>query len=71
MSFLKVKFIVDGRGRKKNITLDIKDYELLREEQEEREAIRVFDQIKSAKDEVLPFEQPVREIKSTSAIQNY
>jgi hypothetical protein len=63
MLLVKEKFIVDGRGRKKSVILDIKDYELLCEELEELDAIRAYDRVKSSHDEVIPFEQAVEEIE--------
>jgi hypothetical protein len=63
MLFVKEKFIVDGKGRKKSVILDIKDYEMLCEEREELDAIRAYDQAKSSDDEVIPFEQAVKEIE--------
>jgi hypothetical protein len=60
---VKEKYIVDGNGRKKSVILDIKDYELLCEEREELAAIRTYDTVKSLNDEIIPFEQAVKELE--------
>ena len=64
MLLVKEKFIIDVKGRKKSVILDIKDYELLCEELEELDAIRAYDQVKSSDDGVIPFEQAVKEIET-------
>jgi len=57
------RFIVDDRGEKTAVILDIAEYKRLLEEVEELEAIRAYDAAKAARDEAIPFEQAVTEIE--------
>jgi len=63
MAVAKHQFVVDDRGEKKAVILDISEYRKLLEEAEELEAIRAYDAAKAAGDEAIPFEQAVTEIK--------
>ena len=59
----KERFIVDEKGRRIGVLLDIEDYQRLLEELEELEAIRAYDAAKASRDEVLPLEQALAEIE--------
>ncbi len=63
MAVPKHRFIIDDRGEKTAVILDIVEYKKLLEEAEELEAIRAYDAAKAAGDEAIPFEQAVREIE--------
>ena len=63
MAIPKPRFVVDERGEKTAVILDIAEYRRLLEEAEELEAIRAYDAAKAAGDEAIPFEQAVREIE--------
>ncbi len=63
MAVTKRRFIVDDRGEKTAVILDMTEYEKLLEEAEELEAIRAYDAAKTAGDEAIPFEQAVSEIE--------
>lgn len=60
---LKERFIVDEKGKRIGVLLDIEDYHRLLEELEELEAIRAYDAAKVSGDEVLPLEQALTEIE--------
>jgi hypothetical protein len=60
---LKERFIVDEKGQRIGVLLDIADYQRLLEELEELEAIRAYDAAKASGDEVLPLEQALAEIE--------
>ncbi len=63
MATPKPRFIVDDRGEKTAVILDIAEYRRLLEEAEELEDIRAYDAAKAAGGEVIPFEQAVAEIE--------
>ena len=64
MNSLKEQFVVDEKGNRISVLLDIRDYEQLLEALEELEEIRAYDRAKSAQSEVVPFDQAVEEIES-------
>ena len=57
------RFITDQSGKRVAVILDLDDYEQLLEAAEELEDIRAFDEAKASDDEVIPFEQAIREIE--------
>jgi PHD/YefM family antitoxin component YafN of YafNO toxin-antitoxin module len=57
------QFIVDARGNRMAVILDIAEYEKLMDELEELEAIRAYDAAKASSDEAMPFEQAIEEIE--------
>jgi hypothetical protein len=59
----KERFIIDEKGRRIGVLLDIEDYQKLLEELEELEAIWAYDAAKASGDEVLPLEQALAEIE--------
>ena len=63
MSLHNEKYLVDEKGERVAIVLGIQEYQKMLAELEELEAIRAYDAAKAAKDEVVPFEQAVREIE--------
>jgi hypothetical protein len=66
-----VRYLVNDKGVKEGVLIDIKLYEKLLEELEELESIRAYDAAKTSGDDVIPFEKAVEELereqsKSTS-----
>ncbi|TAL67708.1 MAG: hypothetical protein EPN82_13740 [Bacteroidetes bacterium] len=59
---MKEKFIVDENGNRTDVVLPIKDYEKLLNELEEIEEVKAYDNAKIKNDEVLPFEDAMKEI---------
>ena len=60
---IKEQFVVDDKGKRTGVILDIKDYLKLLEALEELDSIRAYDAAKDSDDEVIPFDQAVREIE--------
>jgi len=63
MIALKERFVVDEKGDRVGVLLDIEEYRRLLEELEELESLRAFDAAKASADEAIPFEQAVSEIE--------
>ncbi len=59
----KERYVVDEKGDRVGVLLDIKDYRKLLAELEELECIRAYDAAKAFSDEIIPFEQAVDEIE--------
>lgn len=59
----KEYYVVDEKGNRVGVFIDIEDYLKMLEEIEELESIRAFDSAKASGDEVIPFEQAVEEIE--------
>jgi hypothetical protein len=57
------KYIVDEKGKAVSVIINIKSYRKLIAELEELEAIRAYDAAKDSCDDVIPFEQAIREIE--------
>jgi hypothetical protein len=60
---LNERYIVDAKGNRIGVVLDIKDYRKLLEALEELESIRAYDAAKASSDEAIPFEQAIAEIE--------
>ena len=60
---LKERYVIDEKGNRVGVLLDIDDYRKLLEEIEELESIRAYDAAKASGDEAIPFEQAILEIK--------
>ncbi len=60
---LRERYIVDEKGNRIGVLLDIEDYNRLLAELEELESIRAYDAAKASGDEAIPFEQAIAEIE--------
>ncbi len=60
---LKERYVVDEKGNRVGVLLDLEDYQKLLEELEELESIRAYDAAKASDDEAIPFEQAIKEIE--------
>ena len=56
-------YVVDEKGDRVGVILPMGEYRKLLEELEELESIRAYDAAKNSGDEVIPFEEAVREIE--------
>lgn len=65
MSANSEQFVIDARGNKTAVLLDINRYSELLEAQEELEAIRAFDEAKASHEEPIPFAQAIKEIEGS------
>ncbi len=63
MLSIKEKYIVNDKGRKVNVVLDVEDYKHICKDLEELDAIRTYDRVKESEGEVIPFEQAIKEIE--------
>ena len=59
---LDERFIIDDKGNRISVILDISNYQKLIADLEELESIRAFDAAKASGDEAIPFEQAGREM---------
>lgn len=59
------KYLVDEKGKRVSVVLDIRAYSKMMAELEELESIRAYDAAKSSPEEVIPFDQAVQEIKKS------
>lgn len=57
------RYVVDEKGDRVGVLLDISDYWKILEELEDLEAIRAYDAAKASGDEAIPFEQAIEEIE--------
>ena len=64
MSAYKEQFIIDDKGKRVGVLIDMVEYQKILSELEELESIRAYDAAKFWNDEVIPFEQAVKEIES-------
>lgn len=63
MSQTGERYVVDGKGKRVAVLLDVSEYQEILEKLEELESIRAYDTAKKSKDKAIPFEQAVREIE--------
>ena len=61
---LKERFVVDDTGNRIAVLIDIDDYQKVLEALEELESISAYDEAKAANDEIIPFDQAIKEIES-------
>lgn len=59
----KERYVVDEKGNRIAVLLDLEDWHKLLEELEELETLRAYDAAKASGDESIPFEQAVNEIE--------
>ena len=63
MSLPNEKYIVDEKGKRVGVVLDMEEYRNILAELEELESIRAFDAAKASKDDAVPFAQAISEIE--------
>ena len=63
MTNFNERYIVDEKGNRLGVILDIEHYQELLEELEELDSIRAYDAAKASGDEAVPFDEAVREIE--------
>jgi PHD/YefM family antitoxin component YafN of YafNO toxin-antitoxin module len=63
MSPFNERYVVDGKGERVGVLLDMSEYQRILEELEELESIRAYDAAKTSKEEAIPFAQAVNEIE--------
>ena len=60
---IKDKFIVDSKGKKIGVIIDVAEYKEMLKAQEELESIKAYDKAKASGEEAVPFEQATDEIE--------
>ena len=63
MGALRQQFIEDSQGKRIAVLMPIDQYDKMMEQLEEIDDIRAYDAAKAEEDEVIPFDQAVREIE--------
>ena len=63
MSKSNERFVVDENGTRVGVLLGIDDYTKLIEALEELESIKAYDEAKFSGDEIVPFEEAIRDIE--------
>ena len=63
----KDQFVCDEHGNRTAVLVDLKRYYELLEAVEDLDAVRAYDAAKASQDEVVPFEEAVREIEAARA----
>ena len=67
MRKFKEKYLVDEKGARVGVLLDVKDYQKLLEDLEELESIRAFDAAKASGEVAVPLEEALAEIEQERA----
>jgi len=62
---MTLQFISDDKGNKIAVILPIEEYKRICEELEELESIKAYDAAKASKDEIIPFEEAIKEIEKS------
>ena len=57
------KYIVDAHGKKVGVLISYEEYMKILSALEELESIKAYDAAKSSREEVIPFQQAVKEIE--------
>jgi len=57
------QFLVDERGNRTAVVLDLRRYQELLEAEEDLDDIRAYDEAKAQNDDVIPLEQALKEIE--------
>ena len=60
---VKAHYVIDEKGNRVSVLLDISDFNRLLEDQEELDEIRAYDEAKASGNETIPFEQAIAEIE--------
>ena len=63
MGALRQQFIEDNQGKRIAVLMPIDQYNKMLEQLEDIDDIRAYDTAKAEEDEVIPFDQAVREIE--------
>lgn len=64
MTSIKPQYITDKSGKRISVVLPIKDYEVLMEELEELNDIKLYDEVKKSKESSVPIEEAFRIIEA-------
>jgi PHD/YefM family antitoxin component YafN of YafNO toxin-antitoxin module len=59
------RYVIDEKGNRVAVLLNIEDYRKILEELEELDSIRDYDSAKASGDEIIPFEEAAKEIEQS------
>jgi PHD/YefM family antitoxin component YafN of YafNO toxin-antitoxin module len=62
----KERYVVDEAGNRVAVLIDIEEYQKVLEALEELESISAYDEAKVSNDEIISFDQAIKEIESQS-----
>jgi len=60
---MKTQFVTDDHGNKLAVILPIKDYQKMLDDLEEVEDIKLYDEVKSRKEDSMPFKEYLKKRK--------
>ena len=63
MGAIRQQFIEDSQGHKIAVLLPIDDYNRMLEQLDEKDDVKAYDDAKASGDEVIPFDQAIKEIE--------
>lgn len=63
MLHLKEHYIINEKGEKTKVVLDIEDYKKIMEELEELESIKAYDEAKDSGETAVNFDEAIKDIK--------
>ncbi len=63
MAVAKERYIVNEKGERIGVLLDIEEYKEILEKLEELDEIRAYDEAKESEDEAIPFEEALKEME--------
>lgn len=63
MAKTKQKYVVDAKGKRVGVIVEIEQYRKMLRDMEELESIRAYDEAKASTDEAVPFDQATEEIE--------
>ncbi len=58
-------YVIDEKGNRVAVLLNIEEYRKMLEELEELDSIRAYDSAKASGDEIIPFEEAAKEIEQS------
>ena len=65
MTTYNERYVIDEKGKRVAVLLDIEDYRKILEELEELDPIRAYHSAKASGDEIIPFEEAAKEIEQS------
>ena len=63
MAKTKQKYVVDAKGKRVGVIVEIEQYRKMLRDMEELESIRAYDEAKASPDEAIPFGRAAEEIE--------
>jgi len=67
MANVKERYVTDGQGNRVAVLLEVEEYRRLLDALEELESIRAYDTAVAVRDDAIPFDKAVEELKRDRA----